>query len=363
MARTGRPEKFRDKWRVRWLDHEGVRRAAFFDSFADAERKLRARKTEADDIKRGLRRATPADRTFSELADRWLETRANEKRSKAEDESIIRKHLRPALGALALRAIFGEHVERYKNERDSLSPKTVANHLTLLGTMLRLAVELGWLASAPIIRKPSVDPDDDTDQPWLRTEGEIVAVLEAARAEIEPDDPCSEIPVVLYSAAQFTGMRAGEIAGLRWSDVDLERRTIHVRRSYDGKTKTRASRRHVPIVDALLPTFRAWRLRCSITEGDFVFPNRAGRMHDESARVFQEVLHRVLDRAGFERPTAGRNKHVRSGTRSLRTGGSAVARRSHPRARAHVQDDDRALREHRWLPPARALRDLRRWDD
>jgi hypothetical protein len=47
-----------------------------------------------------------------------------------------------------------------------------------------------------------------------------------------------------------------------------------------------------------------------VTEGDLVFPNRAGKMHDESSRIFQEVLHRVLHRAGFARPTDGRSKHA-----------------------------------------------------
>lgn len=46
----------------------------------------------------------------------------------------------------------------------------------------------------------------------------------------------------------------------------------------------------------------------SSTEG-LVFPNRKGGMHRESARIFQEVLHRVLDRAGFERPVHGRARH------------------------------------------------------
>lgn len=303
MARTARPEKFRDnRYRIRWLDHEGKRCAEFFDTFAEAERALRARQSETDEIRRGLRKPAPVDRTFNDLADYWIKHRAAEKRSKADDESIIRKHLRPAFGSLVLRSLGVECIDRYKAERAKLSPKTVGNHLTLLGTMLRLAVELGWLLSAPVVRKPRADPDDDVDQPWFKTPDEIARFLSAARSEIEPADPYSQVPFVMYSTAVYTGLRAGELAGLRWDDVDLERRTIHVRRSFDGKTKTRASRRHVPIVDVLLPTLRAWKLRCPPTEGDVVFPNTAGRMFDQSARIFQEVLHRVLDRAGFERP-------------------------------------------------------------
>jgi len=175
MPRTARPELFSKpggdtRYRIRWLDHEGKRQAQFFDSFVEAERALRERQTEADDVRRGLRRPTPTDHTFNELADYWLKHRAVEKRSKADDESIIRRHLRPAFGILRLCDIDTEHFDRYKAERRGLKPKTVANQLILLGTMFRLAAEeLRWLTAMPIIRKPRVDPDDDVDQPWLKT--------------------------------------------------------------------------------------------------------------------------------------------------------------------------------------------------
>jgi len=61
--------------------------------------------------------------------------------------------------------------------------------------MLRLAVELGWLHAVPAIHKPRVDPDDDTDQPWLRTPKELGRFLNAASAEIAEQllaaQPCS----------------------------------------------------------------------------------------------------------------------------------------------------------------------------
>jgi len=164
--------------------------------------------------------------------------------------------------------------------------------------------------TAPRVRKPAADPDDEVDPPWLRAD-EIERLLVAALAEAKPDQPLTEMPAALYSTAVYTGLRAGELAGLKWPDVDFERRSISVRRSYDGQTKTRASRRHVPIVDRLLPVLRAWRLRCPPTDGDYVFPNQDCRMLQPSARVFQETLYRCLDRAGFERPPEGSpHKHV-----------------------------------------------------
>jgi integrase len=108
----------------------------------------------------------------------------------------------------------------------------------------------------------------------------------------------------------FAGLRAGALAGLRWPDVDFERRTIHVRRSYLGKTNTRSSRRHVPIMDALLPILEDWRRRCPRTEFGLLFPNRSGNTRDKHDRVFRETLHYALDRAGFERPENGHRVHA-----------------------------------------------------
>jgi integrase len=96
-------------------------------------------------------------------------------------------------------------------------------------------------------------------------------------------------------------MRAGELGGLRWDDIDFEKRLICVQRCYVGPTKS-GELRWVPILDPLLPVLRAWRLRNPLP---IVFPNRDSRPLGPSARVFQEVFHRVLDRAGFPR-TPGR---------------------------------------------------------
>jgi integrase len=202
-----------------------------------------------------------------------------------------------------LAAITTERFDAYLLDKGSLSAKTLANHRTLLRTMLRLAVDRDWLAKVPTLARPRTDPDHEIDPPWLKTSDEIQRFLDAANAEPDP------LVGALYVTATYTGMRAGELAGLRWSDVDLARRTVHVRRSYSGKTKTRASRRYVPIVDALLPILITWQRRCPPSADGLVFPNGGGKMHDQSARVFQEVLHRVLDRAGFPRPTHGRSVH------------------------------------------------------
>ena len=280
-------------WRIRWLDHEGKRRSATCESWNQAQQELRRLEAEADAVRAGRQRAPPPDRTFDELADYWLSQRAIHKRSRRDDISIVRCHLRPAFGGLLLRHVGVERIDALMAARQHLSPKTVRNIVTLLVTMLNVAVDLGWLDRVPRVRKPRVRMFN-SDYRYLRNKDEVRRFLDAAR-----DDGLDVY--TLYAAAIFTGMREGELAGLRWSDVDFDRRLITVQRSFAGPTKA-GDVRYVPVLDGLLSILRAWRLRAGGSW--FVFANEADNMHRPSARIFQERLHRVLDAAGFPRPPA-----------------------------------------------------------
>lgn len=168
-----------------------------------------------------------------------------------------------------------------------IAKKTIANLLTLLVAMLNFARDLGWLDRVPRIKKPTIRLDEN-DYQFLRTQTDVDRFLSAAKHE-------SDCVHALYATAIFTGARAGELAGLRWEDIDFDQRMITIQRSFAGPTKSGDLRR-VPLLSALLPILRAWRLRNPIA---VVFPNEAGEPFGPSARAFQEVLHRVLNRAGF----------------------------------------------------------------
>ena len=153
-----------------------------------------------------------------------------------------------------------------------MAPKSPHNHLTPLAIVLRYAEERGWIHRAPRVRKPKLPKRPYS---YLQTQEEIARFLRAAAAR-------SRGLLALYATAVYMGMRAGELAGLRWEDVDFATRLILVQRSYDGPTKNNEIR-YVPILDALLSVLREWRLSCG---GPLVFPNRGGGVHQPSARVF-----------------------------------------------------------------------------
>jgi integrase len=284
-----KPRKHYGKWRIRWLDEKGVRHSESYDSREGAAFALEKHELQVKEVRLGLRSPIPPDKSFGDLCDYWFDFRAPTKRSEKDDQSMIRCHLRPALAHLRLRQFTIAPVDALKKKLAHLDLKTQHNVLTLLISMLNVAVDLNWLVKAPRIKKPSSKLFNKGFR-YLRTDDEIARVLRAAREEGELVHAC-------YATAIYTGMRQGEIAGLRWDAIDFEKRLITVQWSFDGPTKS-GEIRHVPILDPLLPVLRAWRLMCP---GKLVFPNEAGTMHGKSARLFQEVFHRVLDRAGFEK--------------------------------------------------------------
>ena len=287
------------KFRIRWFDHKGDRQSEVFATAKKAEAALRKHLSEVDDIRAGLKKAFP-DRTFDELFNYWVAKRVQHKRSGSDDESIIRKHLRPSFGALRLRDFSVEHVDDFREERDDLSEKTVHNHLTLLRTLLGVARdELGWIGGFAKFKKPRLRLFE-SDFRYLRNDDEIRRFLAAARDE-------GPLAFTLYATAIYTGMRAGELGGLRRGDIDFEAGRITVQRSFDGPTKS-GDARYIPLLAPLVPVLKQWLLQ---SPADHVFLNNEGGVLRPSGRIYQEVLQRVLEAGGFDTVTtsAGKQRH------------------------------------------------------
>ena len=105
----------------------------------------------------------------------------------------------------------------------------------------------------------------------IPTRDEIKAIVGAAEGRWRP---------VLLTAI-FTGLRASELRGLRWEDVDFDKRALHVRQRADryskiGKPKSESGERTVPLTPMVLNTLREWKLACPKSEAALVFPSPRG---------------------------------------------------------------------------------------
>jgi integrase len=279
-----------DRWEIRWTDLSGRRRKKRFDRYKDAQRALTDIHRQQDLHAAGNGLPTSSlGMTFDELADLYLTHRTARKRSPKDDQSIIRAHLRPYFGPRRVEQIRTTMIEEFTARLEDCSEKTVLNILTTLGSMLRWAKTKNWLIDIPKFDRPSVVYDPKNYR-WLKTNSEVRRFLRSAREE-------GTAVHAMYATALFTGMRAGELAALRWNDIDPDRRLITVARSFKKPVTKNGRSRHVPIVDALEPILSHWK-GCR-PHDTLAFPNRAGHMHAPSARIFEEVLHRVLNRSGL----------------------------------------------------------------
>jgi integrase len=107
----------------------------------------------------------------------------------------------------------------------------------------------------------------------------------------------------LLMTAIFTGLRASELRGLRWSDVDLENGHLHVRQRIDrfgavGAPKSNSSTRTLPLPPIVVNVLRQWKLASKFSQpGDLVFCNGVGK-HENHGNVVRRGLHPAWVAAG-----------------------------------------------------------------
>jgi len=212
------------------------------------------------------------DATLSSFAGHWKDTRRVDWKPTAYRgyEQILRVHLVPAFGTRSLRSISSEDVQSYKAAKsdgpEALSPKTVNNHLGVLSSLFEDAVKWRYAAANPVRQVKPCRSDRtalDFDY-WTAEESERFL---AAIAEHRPRWRA------FFLTALRTGLRLGELAALRWEEVDLTRGLVNVRRSYSHgvETKPKACKsRSVPMSAQLLLALKEHRLAAGARERVFV---------------------------------------------------------------------------------------------
>jgi integrase len=113
-------------------------------------------------------------------------------------------------------------------------------------------------------------------------------------------------PILLTTI--FCGLRASELRGLRWQDVDLVKGELHVRQRADryhkiGRPKSEAGERTVPVPPMVLNALKAWKLACPKGDLDLAFPNPSGKVESRSNIVLRgfmpaQVEARIVDENG-----------------------------------------------------------------
>ncbi|HEY3961524.1 MAG TPA: site-specific integrase [Gaiellaceae bacterium] len=249
---------------------------------------------------RGEAIQTPSRATFGEVAEQWFESKRHLRPwTRKAYRAALDTVLIPRFGNTRLTAITAEHVAALIRdlERKKLSYSTIENYLLPLSGTLGFAVRRGLIGSNPC----SLLTNDDRPQRHERrqdhvwSDEEIDALINSSQyLARQPASRYDYTP--LLRTALYTGMRLGELIGLRWRDVDLQEGAIYVREQYTrlgeyASPKTKAAVRRIPLSDEMKTQLAALKLGSHHSrDTDPVFAARNGK----------PLGHRNATRRGFE---------------------------------------------------------------
>jgi integrase len=247
----------------------------------------------------------PGKLTVADLLKQWLDgyVKTNcSQRTLDGYESIIERHLTPALGYVLLKQLTPQAIQAYYGKAcEKLSTRTVHHQHRVLSQALKYGVRQGYLGRNPC---EFVDPPSPRKK-IMRTldPSEVNILLEAAQG--------SDYYPVIYTALS-SGLRQGELLGLRWRDIDLDLRSISVLRVLYKRRgacefkepKTTHSRRRVSMTAKLAEYLKEYKgereslslhLGCLLNLDDLVFASIEGRPIDPG--VLSHSFSRIVKRA------------------------------------------------------------------
>jgi integrase len=244
--------------------------------------------------------------TVGELLDRWLETVARHKVSAStlEDYRLtVRKHLKPELGHIPVQSLTPATVQKFYSARidAGLGARTVQLCHLRLSQALALAEREGIITRNVCAA---------TQKPRSRHTPGTTWTGQEARQFLDQAETDTYAP--LWLLALKTGLRRGELLGLRWSDLDLDRGTLTVRQTIGvlagapciKPPKTYAGRRvvklSVDVIEALTKHRIAWAARklaaVEWADGDLVFCTGEGKPINPN-NLYRNFA-AIIDRAG-----------------------------------------------------------------
>ncbi|MGJ4932190.1 tyrosine-type recombinase/integrase [Bradyrhizobium sp. HKCCYLS2038] len=323
-----------------WKTEAGEERSAYVVQYSTAERDDRGkrrrhiktfdRKKEAEDfqaqvrmdVKKGVHTPTSRSITVEDAGDLWIDGCGDLERSTVDQyRQHLKFHIVPYLGPLKVSALTVATVRDWQDklrngvpapgqrEAEARSAAMVKKVTTSLSSLLSDALERGQVAqnvvrsmTANRRRKRKVE---------RRSKRKLVIgrdIPEPREIDALLQHTDSERWRAFFLVAVRCGLRASELRGLRWQDVDLKKAELHIRQRADrynaiGNPKSADSQRTVPIPSKTLAALKAWKLQCPKLDGQLhlVFPNGSGKVEAHS-NIIDRGLIPAWEKAGVTAP-------------------------------------------------------------
>ena len=289
-----RSGRFGVRWRVRIRKPNLPTITRTFGYKADAE--TWARQTERS-LESGTYNTNPNHETLGDLIIRYADTVSVTKKGTEPERIRLMKIARHTVGKLPIAQLKSLHFAQYRDQRlKEVSPSTVKKELNLLSHVIDTARKEWnyYIPHNPIsgVRRPKENRARDR----RLSHRETLLLLDSCRLSSNP----WLSPLVIFAIE--TGMRRGELLGLRWENINLQKRTCHLSMTKNG------SSRNIPLSSHALETLNdlprnlsgvvfpvspialrgLWRRACKrVCIEDFRFHDLR---HEATSRLFEKGL-------------------------------------------------------------------------
>jgi integrase len=292
--------KRRTKWVIDFYDTYGRRRWKTMPKGTTKKKAMESLREIEDQVRRGIYLPERKIPTFKEVAKDWIEHKRPNLRQSTWSvyEGHVRNHF-SAFEPIRVSLITTAKVEKWISARhtDGMEAGTLKKILVTLGQIMAYAVRHGYIAQNPVrdAERPRGNGLKNEKGIKILTPAEIASLLDAV----------SEMKYrTVFMLAIMSGARQGELLGLKWGDVDWKNNQIHIQRTFNNsawyETKTKTSNRRVDLGPAMMTELKKWKLACSPSELDLVFPNEAGQPLNHKNMVNRHFMP-ALRKAGVEK--------------------------------------------------------------
>lgn len=259
---------------------------------------------------------------FRNLITKWFDTVYKNSVAETTAETrwySIRKHILPHFGNVPINKITTKTIDEfyYKKLDEGLSPKTIKDFHNTLRNVFNQGVKWSLVVNNPVLNATPPKIEKKEMKIWNKEETDrFINYILGKENE------------AFYLLAIYTGMRRGELLGLKWEDIDFENRKIRIQRSLAritgkglvlGDVKTRNSRRTIsipPFVVASLKRHkeqqedRKRKLQGIYNDQDMVFTSYNGNFKDPDNILREFKSH--IKKAGVPEITLHDLRHLHS---------------------------------------------------
>ena len=219
-------------------------------------------------------------------------------------EMLLNRHVIPTFGKRKIDTIKPSELALWQNKLlETMSSKSVTNARVIFHGIFEDALRDELISKNPfsIVKSPKITATREI-KPFNKDE--IFQILNNTKDKIKS----------FFAIGFFTGLRTGEITALRYSDIDLENRTITVSKTrnkgIETTPKTKSSNRVVEILDVLLPYIEEHIKNYKKSNDDYVFLTKFNKPYYSATKISVTYWQKVLKDLNLNHRTLYEMRHT-----------------------------------------------------